>query len=43
MTNFLALGIAGVALVLLFMDIKDPDDSVVAKFRQKFFTKGETS
>lgn len=36
MTNLLALGIAGVSLVLLFMDIKNPNDSVVAKFRKKF-------
>lgn len=43
MANLLALGIAGVSLILLFMDIKDPNDSVVAKFRSKFFTKGETS
>ena len=43
MTNLLALGIAGVAVVLLIMDIKNPNDSVVAKFRNKFFTKGEAS
>lgn len=43
MTNLLALGIAGVALVLLFTDIKNPNDSAVAKFRKKFFTKGEAS
>ncbi len=43
MTNLLALAISGVAVVLLFMDIKNPNDSVVAKFRKKFFTKGETS
>lgn len=43
MTNLLALGIAGVAVVLLFMDIKNPNDSVVAKFRKKFFTNGGAS
>ncbi len=43
MTNLLALAIAGVSAVLLFMDINNPNDSVVAKFRKKFLTKGETS
>jgi len=39
MTNLLALGIAGISLILLFQDIKNPDDSIAAKFREKFFTK----
>ena len=43
MTNVLALAIAGVAVVLLIMDINNPNDSVVAKFRNKFFTKGKAS
>ena len=39
MTNFIAFGIAGIALFLLLGNISDPNGSLVAKFTKRFLGK----